>query len=90
MACWTTYRLKPKPGAGFHFGLRGLEGEESAAYCPSDTLFSALVATAADVGGSETADAFAAPFAAGKPPSSRLRLSEATSGYRRQTNIRPA
>jgi len=68
MACWTTYRLKPKDGAGFHFGLRGLEGEESAAYCPSDTLFAALVATAADMGGAKMANAFAAPFAAGKPP----------------------
>ncbi len=68
MATWTTYRLNPKPGAGFHFGLRGLEQEDSATYCPSDTLFAALVATAADLDGPQAAEAFAAPFAAGRLP----------------------
>ena len=62
MAHWTTYHLEPKPGAGFHFGLRGLEQEDSAPHCPSDTLFAALVATAADLDGDAGARAFASPF----------------------------
>jgi len=65
---WTTYRLKPKPGAGFHFGLRGLEQEDSAPHCPSDTLFAALVATLADLEGADGVAAFAAPFERGQPP----------------------
>ena len=68
MAPWTMYRLKPKPGAGFHFGLRGLEQEDSAPHCPSDTLFAALVATLADLEGPEGVEAFAAPFKDGQPP----------------------
>jgi len=58
----------PKPGAGVHFGLRGLDQEESAAHCPSDTLFAALVATLADLGGDGAVRAFIAPFEAGEPP----------------------
>jgi len=65
---WTTYRLNPKPGAGFHFGLRGLEQEASAPHCPSDTLFAALVATLADLEGADGVAAFVAPFERGQPP----------------------
>jgi CRISPR-associated protein Csm4 len=68
MTEWTTYRLTPKPGAGFHFGLRGLEQEGSAAHCPSDTLFAALVATLADLDCGEAVRAFTAPFESGHPP----------------------
>ncbi len=68
MAQWTIYSLKPKPGAGFHFGLRGLEQEDSASHCPSDTLFAALVATLTDLEGDEGVRAFTAPFQDGQPP----------------------
>ena len=68
MAHWTSYRLEAKPGAGFHFGLRGLEQESSAERCPSDTLFAALVATLADLGGEGAVEAFTAPFERGEPP----------------------
>ena len=68
MTQWTTYHLTPKPGAGFHFGLRGLEQEDSAFHCPSDTLFAALVATQADLAGDEGVRAFCAPFEARRPP----------------------
>ncbi|MEA3375529.1 MAG: type III-A CRISPR-associated RAMP protein Csm4 [Chloroflexota bacterium] len=68
MTEWTTYHLTPKPGTGFHFGLRGLEQEDSGAHCPSDTLFAALVATLADLDGSEAVRAFTAPFEGGQPP----------------------
>jgi len=68
MAHWTIYRLEPKPGAGFHFGLRGLEQEDSAPHCPSDTLFAALVATLADLEGDAGVRAFTAPFQNGQPP----------------------
>jgi len=68
MTTWTFYCIRPKPGGGFHFGVRGLEQEASAPMCSSDTLFAALVATAADVGGDAGARAFVAPFEAGTPP----------------------
>lgn len=68
MAPWTTYLLEPKPGAGFHFGQRGLEQEASGVHCPSDTLFAALVATVADLEGEAGAAAFVAPFEGGSPP----------------------
>jgi len=68
MAHWTSYSLEPKPGAGFHFGLRGLEQEDSAPHCPSDTLFAALVATLADLEGDRGVRAFSAPFERGHPP----------------------
>ncbi len=68
MTFWTFYRLDPKAGAGFHFGQRGLEGESSAEFCPSDTLFGALVATLADLDGREAVRAFVAPFREGEPP----------------------
>jgi CRISPR-associated protein Csm4 len=68
MTEWTTYHLTPKPGTGFHFGLRGLEQEGSAAHCPSDTLFAALVATLAELDGGEAVGAFTAPFEDGRPP----------------------
>ena len=67
MAPWTFYRLDPKPGAGFHFGLRGLEGEASGHHCPSDTFFAALVDTLAHLGGDDAVRAFVAPFEAGRP-----------------------
>jgi CRISPR-associated protein Csm4 len=68
MATWTIYRIQPKPGAGFHFGLRGLEQEDSAPHCPSDTLFAALLATLADLEGDAGVRAFTAPFEEGSPP----------------------
>ena len=68
MAQWTFYRLDPKSGAGFHFGLRGLEGETSSEHCPSDTLFAALVSTLADLDGDGAVRAFTAPFEAHSPP----------------------
>jgi CRISPR-associated protein Csm4 len=68
MTEWTTYRLRPKPGGAFHFGLLGLEQEDSAQHCPSDTVFAALVATLADLEGDEGVRAFVAPFKAGRPP----------------------
>lgn len=67
MARWTFYHLEPKPGAGFHFGLRGLEQEDSASHCPSDTLFAALVATLADLDGDAGVRAFTKPFEGGAP-----------------------
>ena len=60
--------LQPKPGAGFHFGTRGLDQEGSGVHCPSDTLFAALVAVAADLEGEAGAEAFVAPFERGQPP----------------------
>ncbi len=68
MTEWTIYRFKPKLGTGFHFGLRGLEQEDSAAHCPSDTLFAALVATLGDLKGTAGVDAFTVPFEEGTPP----------------------
>jgi len=68
MAQWTFYSLEPKPGAGFHFGLRGLEQEDSAPHCPSDTFFAALVATMADLDGDAGARAFTRPFENRQPP----------------------
>ena len=68
MAQWTAYYLEPKPGVGFHFGLRGLEQESSGAHCPSDTVFGALVAALAELDGPGGVDAFTAPFERGQPP----------------------
>ncbi len=68
MAQWTFYRLKPKPGAGFHFGLRGLGQEDSAPHCSSDTLFSALVVAQAILDGEQGVREFVAPFENGSPP----------------------
>lgn len=68
MARWTTYRLNPKPGAGFHFGLRGLEQEGSAPHCPSDTLFAALIATLVELEGPAGVTTFTTPFERGQPP----------------------
>jgi CRISPR-associated protein Csm4 len=68
MAQWTTYRLNPRPGVGFHFGLRGLGEEKSGSHCPSDTFFSALITMLAEVEGSKAVDEFAAPFRDGHPP----------------------
>jgi len=68
MTTWTIYRLQPRLGGAFHFGVRGLEQESSAPMCPSDTLFAALVATCAELDGDAGARAFVAPFEAGVPP----------------------
>jgi CRISPR-associated protein Csm4 len=68
MARWTFYRLDPKPGAGFHFGQRGLEQEDSGQHCPSDTLFSGLVATLADLQGPGAVSRFTALFEEGQSP----------------------
>ncbi len=68
MAQWSFYRLDPKQGTGFHFGLRGLEGEVSGEHCPSDTLFAALVDTLAHVEGADAVQAFTTPFEKRTPP----------------------
>ena len=41
----TAYRLNPKPGSGLHLGREGLDQETSAESFPSDSFFSALIAT---------------------------------------------
>jgi len=40
-----TYVFKLAPRSAFHFGLRGVGIEETEAFCPADTLFSALCLT---------------------------------------------
>jgi len=40
-----TYIYRFAPRTAFHFGLRGVGVEETAAFCPADTLFSALCLT---------------------------------------------
>lgn len=44
MAPLHVYRLRPK--GGFHFGLHGIDAEQSAERCPSDTLYAALLVEA--------------------------------------------
>lgn len=44
----SAYKLVPRQGSSFHFGLRGIGAEASGEYCPSDTVFAALVAVAAE------------------------------------------
>lgn len=68
MTTWTSYRIAPKAGGGFHFGRQGLEQERSAPSCASDTLVAALVATQADLAGAEGVAALIAPDDAGGPP----------------------
>ncbi len=41
MATLQVYRLRPK--GGFHFGMHGIDAEQSAERCPSDTLYAALL-----------------------------------------------
>jgi len=41
MAPLHVYRLRPK--GGFHFGIHGIDAEQSAECCPSDTLYAALL-----------------------------------------------
>jgi CRISPR-associated protein Csm4 len=40
-----TYLYRLAPRTAFHFGLRGVGVEETASFCPADTLFSALCLT---------------------------------------------
>src|SRR6266542_6594886 len=44
MATLQVYRLRPK--GGFHFGMHGIDAEQSAERCPSDTLYAALLVEA--------------------------------------------
>jgi CRISPR-associated protein Csm4 len=68
MTTWTSYRIAPKAGGGFHFGRQGLEQEQSAPSCASDTLVAALVATQADLDGDAGVADLIAPDDAGWPP----------------------
>lgn len=68
MAPLTLYELRPRSATGFHFGEQGLELETSRITFPSDSLFSALVATIAAQEGAEAAETFLRPFVAGDPP----------------------
>lgn len=52
------YRLAPRNGGGFHFGREGLDLEVSAETYPSDSLFSALVVTIAELEGEQAVDDF--------------------------------
>jgi CRISPR-associated protein Csm4 len=69
------YRLAPR--TAFHFGLRGVGVEETATFCPADTLFSALCLTLRewDPGGSQALESWLKrfpPLNGGKPPPLRL------------------
>lgn len=72
------YRLAPR--SAFHFGLRGVGVEETAVFCPADTLFSALCLTLREwePDGSRALEGWLASFpplnGGGPPP---LRLSSA-------------
>jgi CRISPR-associated protein Csm4 len=55
-----SYRLLPSPGGGFHLGREGLEQETSSDTFPSDSLFSAVVATVAQVYGEEAVETLVA------------------------------
>jgi CRISPR-associated protein Csm4 len=68
MTTWTSYRIAPKAGGGFHFGRQGLEQEHSAPSCASDTLVAALVATQADLAGEAGVADLIAPEDADWPP----------------------
>lgn len=70
MAQLSAYKLVPRAGSAFHFGLRGIEAEVSAEFCPSDSLFAALTSVVADLEGESGVDEFAGAFAAGEaaPP----------------------
>lgn len=60
------FRLVPKPGAGFHFGREGHELEGSSETLPSDSLFSALISTYAEL--FEGIDEFLDQFNGAEPP----------------------
>ena len=66
MPSYTTYRLLFR--GPVHLGRLGLEQAGVSESCPSDTLFSALLDTAADSGGPAQAEALLEPFLAGDPP----------------------
>ncbi len=75
MGATYVYRLAPR--TAFHFGLRGVGIEETEAFCPADTLFSALCLTLRewDSGGSGAVEAWLArfpPLNGGGPPPLRL------------------
>jgi CRISPR-associated protein Csm4 len=75
-----TYVYKLAQRTAFHFGLRGVGVEETATFCPADTLFSALCLTMREweADGSRALEAWLARFPTqegnGLPP---LRLSSA-------------
>lgn len=64
------YKLVQRQGSSFHFGLRGIGAEVSGEYCPSDTLFAALVAVAAEARSDPDAEGLCKAFAQspGGPP----------------------
>lgn len=64
----TAYRIKPRPGGGFHFGREGLDQEVSAESFPSDSLFAALVAALTALEGFDSAAAFVEPFLTAEAP----------------------
>jgi CRISPR-associated protein Csm4 len=69
------YRLAPR--SAFHFGLRGVGIEETATFCPADTLFSALCLTLREwePEGNRALESWLArfpPLNAGGPPPLRL------------------
>lgn len=75
MTALTLYALEPPSGAptlSFHFGRQGIGLEEAGETLPSDSLFAALVAQAATLGGAgraaDGAPRFAGPFVSGTPP----------------------
>ena len=61
----TLYHLHPN--SGFHFGQRGVELEKTGSHLPSDSLFSALVATAIQAGYDPDALASLFPQAEAQP-----------------------
>jgi CRISPR-associated protein Csm4 len=72
-----TYLYRLAPQTAFHFGLRGVGVEETAAYCPADTLFSALCLTLREWehDGSQKLEGWLArfpPLNGGGPPPLRL------------------
>ncbi len=75
-----SYIYKLAPQSPFHFGLRGVGIEESATFCPADTLFSALCLTLLEweKDGKRALQNWLEPFhsppESGRPP---LRLSSA-------------
>ena len=74
-----TYIYKLAPHSAFHFGLRGVGVEESASFCPADTLFSALCLTLLEweTDGKQALESWLARFSPGESGLPPLRLSSA-------------
>lgn len=70
MARLSAYKVVPRGGSAFHFGVRGIEAEVSGEFCPSDTLFAALMSVIAELEGGSGVEQFAEAFGAGQggPP----------------------